>query len=61
MGTRTAGDVISRRMVISIGIGVVKANNVHLLKRYGGHLELTEGWARTVLKSMHRTKLKSTT
>ena len=61
MGTRAAGGVISRRMVISIGNGVVKANNAHLLKNYGGHLELTEGWVRTVLKSMHWTKRKGTT
>ena len=60
IGTRQAGTVISRRMVIAIGTGVVKANEPNLLKEYGGHLELTEDWARH-LKSMEWVKRKGTT
>ena len=52
IGTRTAGGVISRRMVIAIGIGVVKANDPNILKEYGGQVELTEGWARGVLSTL---------
>ena len=40
MDTRATGDVILRRMVISICNGTLKANNTHL--SYGGYLELTE-------------------
>ena len=61
IGTRQAGTVISRRMVINIGSGVVKANEPNLLKEYGGPLELTEDWARNVLKSMEWVKRKGTT
>ena len=31
------------------------------MKKYGGHIELTDGWARRVLESMKWTKRKSTT
>ena len=42
-------------------LGVVKANEPDLLKEHGGHLELTEDWARHLLKSMERVKRKGTT
>ena len=58
IGTRAAGGVISRRMVIAIGIGVVKANDPNILKEYGGQVELTEGWARGVLSTLNWTKRK---
>ena len=48
-------------MVIAIGNGVIKANSPSSLKKYGGHIELTDGWARRVLESMKWTKRKSTT
>ena len=38
VGTRATGGVISRRMVIAIGNGVVKANDAGRLKKYGGHI-----------------------
>ena len=56
-----AGGVISRKMVIAIGIGVIKANCPSKLKDFGGHIALTEGWARGVLKSMEWSKKKDTT
>ena len=45
-----AGSVISRKMVIAIGTGVVKANCPSKLKDFRGHIALTEGWARGLLK-----------
>ena len=44
-GVRMAGGVISRKMVIAIGTGVIKANCPSKLKDFGGHIALTEGWA----------------
>ena len=38
-------------MVVSTRIEVVKANSPERLKSYRGSLELTEGWARNVIKS----------
>ena len=60
-GTRAAGTAISRRIVIAIGNGVVRSNSPTLLKENGGSLELTEDWARGVIKSMNWTKRKGTT
>ena len=42
-------------------LGVVKANEPDLLKEHGGHLELTEDWARHLLKSMEWVNRKGTT
>ena len=55
------GRVTYRKMVIAIGTGVTKANCPSKLKDFGGHIALTEGWARGVLKSMQRSKRKGTT
>ena len=55
-----AGGVISRKMVIAIGTGVIKANCPSKLKDFGGHIALTEGWARGVVKSMEWSKRKGT-
>ena len=51
-GARMTGEVISRKMVIAIGTEVIKSNCPSKLKDFGGHIALTEGWARGVLKSM---------
>ena len=56
-----AGGVINRRQLISIAIGVVKANNPNLLKEYGGDLVLTDKWARGVLEKLTWSKHKGTT
>ena len=61
IGTRQAGAVISRKMVISIGNGVLNANNQNSLSKFGGHFKLTDDWARGVLKSMDWVKRKGTT
>ena len=59
--TQAAGTAISRRIVMAIGNGVVRSNSPTLLKENGGSLELTEDWAREVIKSMNWTKRKDTT
>ena len=44
-GVRMAGGVISRKMVVAIGTGVIKANCPSKRKDFGGLIALTEGWA----------------
>jgi len=61
IGTRSAGTAISRRLVVAIGKGIVKANNPKSLRENGGSIELTEDWARGIIKSMNWTKRKATT
>ena len=56
IGSRLAGTVISRKMVIAIGTGVIKANEPKILKEFGESLELTEGWAQNVLRSQETLK-----
>ena len=56
-----AGRVINRCQLISIGTGVVRANNPNLLKEYGGNLVLSDKWARGVLKQLTWRKRKGTT
>ena len=60
-GIRLTRGVISQKMVIAIGNGVIKANSPSSLKKYGGHIEFTDGWARHILESMKWTKRKGTT
>ena len=50
IGTRAAAGVINRKPILDIAKGVVKANNPNALKEFGGSLELTDFWARDVLK-----------
>ena len=61
IGSRLVGTVISREMVVAVGTGVVKANEPKILRKFGENLELTEGWARNVLKGMDWVKRKGTT
>ena len=58
IGSRIAGTIISRKMIIAIGNGVVKPK---ILREFGGSLELTKGGAGNVLKSMYQVKRKGTT
>ena len=53
------GGVIFRKIVIAIGTGVIKGNCPSKLNDFGGHIALTEGWARGVLKSIEWSKRKS--
>ena len=61
VGLRLAGTAISRKIVIVIATGVIKANDSNILRESGGSLELIESWARSVLKSMDWMKRKGTT
>ena len=61
VGSRLACTAISRKIVIAIATGVSKANDPNILRKFGGSLELSEGWARSVLKSMDWVKRKETT
>ena len=61
VGSRLAGTAISREMVITIVTGVIKANDPNILREFGGSLELTKGWAHSILKSMDWAKRKGTT
>ena len=47
--SRLAGTVISRKMVIAIETGVIKATEPKILKEFGG---ITGGWAQNVLQNM---------
>ena len=58
---RLTGAVISRKMIISIGNGVLKANDPNSLSEFGGGITLIDNWARGVLKSMDWVKRKGTT
>ena len=48
-----AGAIINRQQIISIGKGVVRANDPSLLKEFGGGVELSEGWARRLLAKLN--------
>ena len=61
VGSRLAGTAISQKMMIAIATGVIKASDPKILREFGESLELTEGWARSVLKSMDWVKRKGTT
>ena len=60
VGIRLAGATISRKMVIAIGTGVIKANNPSLLLEFGESVRLSENWTRGVLKNMNWVKRKGT-
>ena len=61
IGIRLIGAAISRKMEISIGNGVLKANDLNSFSEFGGGITLTENWVRGVLKSMDWVKRKETT
>ena len=62
IGSRLAGKVIFREMVVAIGVGAVKAANTRkILREFGQSLEITERWARNVLKGMDLGQRKRTT
>ena len=61
IGVKLSGTVISSKMVISIGNRVLKANDPNTLSEFGGHITLTDDWARGILQSMDWVKRKGTT
>ena len=56
-----AGAVINMQQIISIGTGVVRANDPSHLKEFGGSVELSEGCARRLLAKLNWCKRKATT
>ena len=56
-----AGGVVNRRQLINIGKGVVRANDPHLLKEFGGHVDLSKDWAKRIFKKLNWKKRKATT
>ena len=61
IGTRAAGGVINRKQILNIEKGVVRANNPNAFKEFGGSLDLTDRWARDVLKQLKWSKRKRIT
>ena len=61
LGTRMSGGAINKKQLINIGNGVIRANNPEMHKEFGGTNELTEGWERSVLKSLNWSKRRATT
>ena len=57
IGVMLQGAVISRKMV---GNAVLKANNPKNLSEFGGHVTLTDEWARGILLSIDWVKWKGT-
>ena len=48
-------------MVVSIGNGVLKANDPNNLSEFGGHITLTNNWAECTLQGLNWLKRKGTT
>jgi len=61
VGSREAGAVILRNDVINIGNGVIMAEQPNILVENGGHVKLTDKWARNVLFTLGYSKRRQTT
>ena len=61
IGTRQASGVINRRGIVNRAKGFARANNPDILKEFGGTVELTNLWARSVLSDLNWSKRKGTT
>ena len=57
---RLSGAVISRKMVVSVSNGVLKANDLNTLSEFGGNITLTDDRGRGNLQSMDWVKHKGT-
>ena len=55
------GDAVNSVMVLAGARGIVKYLERMQLREYGGHVELTTSWAKSLLKQMNFTKWKATT
>ena len=53
---RIAGCAISRKVVISVGNGVLASKCPEMLARNGGSINLSIKWARNIMKSMNWTR-----
>ena len=61
LSTSMSDGIINRQQLVNTGNGVGIANNPEILKEFGGTIQLTEGWARSVLKSLNWLKRRVTT
>ena len=57
---RLSGAVISRKMLINIDNGVLEANDLKILSKFGGYITLTEDWAGGIVQSIDWVKRKGT-
>ena len=55
---RIAGAPVTTAIVMGAAKGIVAAKNCSLLKENGGHLEITNTWAMSLLKRMNYVKRK---
>ena len=58
---RVAGCSISRKVVISVGNGVLASRCLEKMSRNGGKINVTVKWARDILKSMNWVKRRGAT
>ena len=58
---RVSGGAVTRKTVIAIGNGVLKARCPEMLEENGGNITLTTKWARGVLESLDWVKRRYTT
>ena len=58
---RVSGGAVTRKIVIAIGNGVLKARCPEMLEENGGSITLTSKWARGALKSLDWVKRRYTT
>lgn len=60
MGLRRNRAVINTRIVMAVGEGVLKARDPSKLDVHGGPVQITKGWAKSLMKRMGFSKRKGT-
>jgi len=53
------GSAVNTTVVMGAGEGVVKSKDANLLKEHGGSIEITKGWAQSLLSRMGMVKRKA--
>ena len=61
LSLRERGGAVNSAIVLAGARGIVKCLERTRLREYGGHVELTTSWAKSLLKRMNFTKCKATT
>ena len=56
---RKRGSAVNTTVVMGAGEGIVKSKDANLLKEHGGSIELTKGWAQSLLSHMGMVKHKA--
>ena len=57
--TRAAGDVVNTAIVMGAAEGIISARDVSKLVSYGGHINISKGWAKSLLMRMGYVKRKA--